>query len=124
MTPGLFESLKNLAGALLAIIHTRLDMLSHDIEEARLHVGLMLVYVCAALLCFGLSIMLLTVFIVVLFWDTHRLPVVGGLCVFFLAAGLLSLNSLRRHALSKPRLFSATLAELHKDRERLATPHE
>lgn len=123
-SPGLFESLKRLASTLLAIVQTRFELLSNDIEEARLRVSQMLVYACVTLFCLGLSVMLLTVFIVVLFWDTYRLQVLAGMSAFFFAAGVLVLNALRRLALEKPRLFAATLAELSKDRERLASPHD
>lgn len=121
---GLFDSLKRLASTLLAIVQTRFELLSNDIEEARLRVSQMLVYACVALFCLGLSVMLLTVFIVVLFWDTYRLQVLAGTSAFFFAAGVLMLNALRRLALEKPRLFAATLAELSRDRDRLASPHD
>lgn len=118
---GLMESLKRLAGTLLAIFQTRLELLSNEIEEERLRVGQMLLYGSVALFFFGLSIMLLTVFIVVLFWDSHCLLVLGGLAALFFVAGLLVWNSLRRVAREKPKLFSASLAALVDDRDRLAS---
>lgn len=108
-----------MAGTLLAIFQTRLELLSNEIEEERLRVGQMLLYGSVALFLFGLSIMLLTVFIVVLFWDSHRLLVLGGLSALFFIAGLLVLNTLRRVACEKSKLFSASLAELANDRDRL-----
>lgn len=117
---GLMESLKRLTGTLLVIFQTRLELLSNEMEEERLRIGQMLLYGSAALLFFGLTIMLLTVFIVVLFWDSYRLQVLGGLSVFFFVAGLLLWNALRRVAREKPRLFSSSLAEFSDDRDRLA----
>lgn len=117
---GLMESLKRLAGTSLAILQTRLELLSNEVEEERLRVGQMLLYVSVALFFFGLAIMLLTVFIVVLFWDSYRLLVLGGLTALFFVAGLLVWIALRRLAREKSKLFSASLAELADDRERLA----
>ena len=116
---GLMESLKRLTGTLLAIFQTRLELLSNEMEEERLHIKQMLLYGSVALFFFGLAIMLLTAFIVVLFWDSHRLLVLGGLTALFFVAGLLVLNELRRVAREKSKLFSASLAELADDRDRL-----
>jgi len=117
---GLMESLKRLADTLLAIFKTRLELLSNEMEEERLRVEQILLYGSVALFFFGLAIMLLTVFIVVLFWDSHRLQVLGGLAALFFVAGLLVWNALRRVARKKSRLFSASLAELADDRDQLA----
>ena len=116
---GLVVSLKRLAGTLLAIIQTRLELLSVELEEERLRVQQMLLYASVALLCFGLAIMLLTVFIVVLFWDSYRLQVVGGLSALFFVAGFVIWNALRRLAREKPKPFSGSLAELAADIDRL-----
>ncbi|OGS97557.1 MAG: hypothetical protein A3K04_08935 [Gallionellales bacterium RBG_16_56_9] len=117
---GLMESLKRMAGTLLAIVQTRLELLSNEVEEERLHIGQMFLYGGIALLFFGLAIVLLTVFILVLFWDSQRLLVLGVLAVLFLAAGLLACNVLRRVARKRSKLFSASLAELADDRDWLA----
>lgn len=119
---GLMESLKRLAGTLLAIIQTRLELLSNELEEERLRIGQMLLYGSVALFFFGLAIMLLTVFFVVLFWDDHRLLVLAGFTVLYFVAGLLVWNELRRVTREKSKLFSASLAELADDRDRLAPP--
>jgi uncharacterized membrane protein YqjE len=117
---GLMESLERLAGTLLAIFQTRLELLSNEMEEERVRIEQMLLYGSVALFFFGLAIMLLTAFIVVLFWDSHRLLVLGGFTALFFVAGLLVLNELRRLAREKSKLFSASLAELADDRDRLA----
>lgn len=119
---GLLESLKRLAGTLLAIIQTRLELLSNEMEEERLRIGQMLLYGSVALFLFGLTIMLLTVFFVVLFWDEHRLLVLAGFTALYFIAGLLVWSALRRVSREKSKLFSASLAELADDRDRLAPP--
>lgn len=117
---GLMESLKRMAGTLLVIFQTRLALLSNEMEEERLHVGQMLLYGSVALLFFGLSIILLTVFILMLFWDSQRLLVLGGFTALYFVAGLLAWNALRRMARERSKLFSTSLAELADDRDWLA----
>lgn len=117
---GLMESLKRMAGTLLAIFQTRLELLSGEIEEERWNIKLMLLYGSIALLFFGLAILLLTIFLVVLLWDSYRLPVLGGFIGLYLVAGLLAWNALRRVAGEKSKLFSASLAALSDDRDQLA----
>jgi len=116
----LTESLKQMAGTLLSIFQTRLALLANELEEERLRFEQTLLYSGIALLFFGLSIMLLTVFIVVVFWDSQRLLVLGVLAGLFFVAGLLVWNAAHRLARKKTRLFSASLAELSNDRDQLA----
>ena len=117
---GLMGSLKRLAGTLLAIIQTRLELLSNEMEGERVRIEQMLLYGSVALFFFGLAIMLLTVFFVVLFWDSHRMLVLGVFTALYFVAGLLAWNALRRVAREKSKLFSASLAELADDRDQLA----
>ena len=112
-------SVKRLAGTLLAIIQTRLELLSNELEEERLRVAQMLFYGSVTLFLFGMAIVLMTMFVVVLFWDSYRLQVLGGLTVLFLVAGLLVLNALRRAAAERSKLFSTSLSELSDDIDRL-----
>ena len=117
---GLMESLKRLAGTSVAILQARLALLSNEMEEERLRIGQMLLYGSIALLFFGLAIMILTTFFVVLFWDSHRLLVLGGFTALYFVAGLLAWNALCRAAREKSKLFSDSLAELADDRSWLA----
>lgn len=118
---GLFGSLKTLGATLAAILQNRLELLSTDIAEERARLGSILLLSLVALFCLGVGVLLLTLLVVVLFWDTHRLAALGSLTVLFLAAGGwiggLALQRLRK----KPRLFEASIAELAKDREHLGS---
>ena len=121
---GLMGSVKRLLGTLSAIVATRLELLSNELQEERLYLTRMLLLSMMALFCFGLAVLLLTVFIVVLFWDDHRLAVLGALSASFFALGTLLVMLLRGKARAKTKLFSASLAELAKDREQLGGSHE
>jgi len=118
------ESLKRLVSTLASIVSTRLELLANELQEERLRLTQMLVFALIALFCFGMSILLLTGFIVVLFWDDHRVAALGGLGALFLALGMLMAILLRNKVHARPKLFSASMAELAKDREHLDTHHE
>ena len=66
----------------------------------------------------GVGILLAVMFLVVLFWDTHRLAALGFFAIFFATAGALLLLALRARARSRPRFLAATVAELNKDRQK------
>lgn len=118
---GLLESLTVLAATLVAIAHTRLELLSSDLEEAREHLFLQQVLVLAALFFLGVGVVLAAILLVAAFWDTHRLLVLGSLAGFFLAAGAAVWLYAMHKARTRPRVFSASLSELFKDRQQLVS---
>lgn len=118
---GLLESLTTFATTLVAIAHTRLELLSTDLEEAREHLLSLLLLSLAALFCLVVGVLLATILLVVAFWDTHRLLVLGLLAGFFLAVGMAAFGFAKHKARTKPRLFAASLLELFKDRQQLDT---
>jgi len=68
------------------------------------------------------GIIMLTLFVVVLFWDTHRVLVTILFAVLYLGFGAIFGIVVRRKAREKSKLFSASIAELAKDRQQLASP--
>jgi uncharacterized membrane protein YqjE len=121
---GLMESLKRLLSTLTSIVSARLELLANELQEERLRLTQMVLYSLFAIFCLGMSLLLFTVFIVLLFWDDHRLAVLGGLSILFLVLALLIAIVLRVKVLYKSKLFSASIAELAKDREHLDDVHE
>ena len=115
--PGLFASLGRLGSSVLALVHTRLELLMRELERERIHLTRLLLLGLGALFFFSLGAITLTIFIIVLFWDSQRLIVIGFLTVLYLgiAAGL---ALYAKHEVARStRPFSATLAQLKKDRE-------
>ena len=83
---GLLESLKTLTGTLVAILHTRLELFSTDLEEERARLATLFILTLVALFCMGVGVILAALFVVVAFWDTHRLLALGGLTGLFYSA--------------------------------------
>jgi len=118
---GLLDSLTTLAATLVAMAHTRLDLLSADLDEEREHLLSLLVLSLVALFCLGVGVVLVTILLVVAFWDTHRLLALGSLACFFLAVGMAAWMFAMHKARTKPRIFAASLSELLKDRQQLVS---
>ncbi|MFZ2541168.1 MAG: phage holin family protein [Gallionella sp.] len=121
---GLMGSVKRLASTLTSIVSTRLELLANELQGERLRLTQMFLFYSLALFFWGISMLLLTAFIVVLFWDDHRLAALGGLCILFFVLGTLTAMLWRNKAQSKSKLFSASLAELANDREQLGVGNE
>lgn len=118
-SPGLVQSLRRLAATLVALLQTRLELLATELEEERVRLVQVLLWGCIALAFLLLGVVMLTLFVVVLFWDTHRVLVSGLLALTFIAIGLAAVAVARSRARARSRLFSASLAELANDREQL-----
>jgi len=116
---GLLSSLTTFVATLVAIIHTRLELLSNDLEEGRAHVLSLLMLTWATLFFFGVGMVLVSLLLAIIFWDTHRFLVLGTLAGFFLLAGVGTWYLAVRKMRARPRLFSASLGELIKDRNQL-----
>lgn len=116
---GVLGSLKGWAATLVGVAHTRLEILSTEVEEEKIRLGQLLLSAIAALFFLGLGIVFTAAFLTVLFWETHRLFVLGALALLFLGAGIAAALLLQGKAREKSRLFADSLGELAKDRRRL-----
>ncbi len=121
---GLMASVKRLTGSLIAILSTRLELLANELQEERVRLTQMLLFALIALFCLGTGLMLLNAFVVVLFWDDHRLLALGLLSLVYLIAGAAVAMVVRAKVQTGSKLFAASLAELDKDRQALRSGSE
>lgn len=117
---GLLASLRRLLATGVEILQTRIELLSVELEEEGVRLRELLLYALIALFFLGFGLLLLTLLVVVVFWDSHRLPVLAGITALYLAIGVGAVLRVRHTLRTRPRLFAATLGELGKDREHLA----
>lgn len=120
---GLLGSLRNFAATLIGVAQTRLELLSAEVEEEWLRLIQLLAGLFLALFFFALGIVMLTLLVVTLFWDTHRALVTILFAVLYLGVGVYFTLAVRAKAREKTKLFSASIAELAKDRQQLADTH-
>ncbi|AZC32524.1 phage holin family protein [Pseudomonas chlororaphis] len=113
------SSTRRLGAAFLGLLHSHVELFGIELQEQKartvsllLFAGLALVF--ALLLLIGLSALVL-----ILFWDTYRLPAIIGLCAFYTLAALFCAMRLKAAIFDESSPFHATLEELANDRERL-----
>lgn len=116
---GLFASLKGLVGTTVALLQNRLQLLGVELAEERLRLLSLVTYGAIALICLSAGLVFLAMFLTVLLWDSHRLLALAVFASLFLATGGVTLAMAMRFARAGSNLFSASLAELRKDRDAL-----
>jgi uncharacterized membrane protein YqjE len=117
--PGLFDSAKALLATLIAIAHTRVELLSTELHEEVGRVALLLLWGAMALFFVFLAIAFLALVILIAFWDDRRLLVATLMAGLFLVLAVVAGFKARYQIAAKPRPFDASLNELAKDREAL-----
>jgi uncharacterized membrane protein YqjE len=111
----LLDTAGRFGATLLAMARTRLELAAVEVqEEARSLLGYLAWTLLAAFLGAG-AFMLVALFVVVLFWDSHRLLAVGGMAGLFALASLAILLKVRTGFAARGPMLSATRAELGKD---------
>jgi len=120
-TAGIVQSVRDLVGASVAALQTRLELLSADAQEAGWRLATIVAFGVGALFCLFVGTVLLALLIIVAFWDRSPTLAVGLLSAFFLAASAGCAFLARHYARRGPGLFAATLETLARDRDALAS---
>ena len=121
---GLFVSLRRTFATLIALGHTRLELVSVEIEEQIEFAAGVLLWSIAAIFFGSLSILVLALTVVIAFWDSHRLLVAGLVTLALAAFAAGAVLVVRARLLNRPRLLSASLGELKRDVEALEPGRE
>jgi len=120
--PRLADSLHGILDAGLQTAQTRLELLAVELQEEKLRLtGLALNTVLAGLLL-GFGLVFVMIFLTVLFWEDHRLLALGISTAICIGGGLLAASNAARAFRAGTKLFSASLAELARDRAALRKP--
>jgi uncharacterized membrane protein YqjE len=108
-----------LLAVLVSAAETRVGILATELQEELVRLRRLLLVGAAALFCLGLGIVLLSVFLVVLYWDSDRLAVLGLLSGLFLGLGVVNAIVLAFIARNLERPLGETVEVLAKDRQSL-----
>lgn len=115
---GVLGTLRGLLVTGIALSRVRLALFATEVREERARVAGLLMYGFAAVLLLWAGVVFLAAFFTVLFWESHRLLVLGACAAVFIAAGLWAVMTARHHAGTPSRLFAASLDELARDQAR------
>ena len=113
---GLFASLRQLLSTAVEIANVRLALLSTEIEQEKLRLFDVVLMVGLALILLTVGVLLLSAFVVLLFWDSYPLVVLGALTALYLAAGVWMMRRARQRFRSPGGPFGISVAEFERDR--------
>ena len=116
--PSLYSSLRSFWGVIVAILYTRLDLVTLELEEEATRAVQLVAVVLGALLCIGITLFFVMFFLVVTFWE-QRILVLGLICSVGIIGSVVLVFLARKMILDRPRFLSQTLAELRRDIEGL-----
>jgi len=115
----LLVSAKTFVATLIAIIGTRLEIAAGELEEERLRLSGIVAYGAMVFLFAALGLIFLSLLVVAVFWDEHRIAALSGIVILYALLAFIAGLQLRKRLSQKSRLFSVTVDELRKDQERL-----
>ncbi|PAU77980.1 phage holin family protein [Halomonas salipaludis] len=119
----LFGATKRLIASLLSNGEARLRLAVVELEEERARLVTLLLLAGISLLMVMLGLTVLTLFVVVLFWETHRLLAIAASALVLLGGGL-ALGAWVVHLAKRPTLLKSTLRHLATDRALMETSRD
>jgi uncharacterized membrane protein YqjE len=118
-TLGVMDSIRTTLATTAKVIRTRLEIISCELEEQREWMQNLLLLAVAGLFCVSMGLVMLTLFIVAVFWESHPKAVIGGFAIVYLTIGAWAVLTFRGKLGARPRLFQTTTEELAKDEAQL-----
>ncbi len=104
-----------IGASVVAMVRTRLELAAVEVQEEAVRLLGYLAWTLVAVFLACGAIMLAALFVIVLFWDSHRLLAVGGMAALFALGGVFVLMKVRASFAARPPMLAATLAELRND---------
>jgi len=117
---GLRGAIEALGGAVLGLLHTRLELVAVELDEVRERAIERLVFVLVAVLCFAFALLGASALVVVAFWDSNRIAALSIVILVYVAIGLFALWRLAARYRAERPPFAETIAQFERDRVWLA----
>ncbi|MEP7245348.1 MAG: phage holin family protein [Gammaproteobacteria bacterium] len=114
---GIVGALKRILATLAALVHTRLELFTTEIEEEIQRAASILLWALVALFFGSLTVLMLAVTVLVIFWDTNRVLAASVITGSFVLLTVVFALLARARLKSKPRFMGASIDELKRDRE-------
>ena len=116
---GIVATLRRMLATLVALVHTRLELFTTEIEEEIQRAASILLWALIALFFGSLTVLMVAVTVLIVFWDEHRVLAAGLITGTFLLLTLVFALLARARLRAKSRFMDASLDELKRDRESL-----
>jgi len=113
---GLLASVRHFGATIVALLHTRIELISTEVEEELQRGVIILLWMMLALLFGGLAMLMLAITVLVVFWDDHRVLVAVLITLAFMLTAAVMAFLAHAHVRHKPRFMAASIEELKRDR--------
>jgi uncharacterized membrane protein YqjE len=114
------EALARLAESAIGFLRTRGELAGVEFAEERERLLVRLALLLGGIVILAFAVLFAGMFVIAVFWDTHRLGAIACVALFFALGGALMVARAKTIGNQGPAPFSATLAELERDRARFA----
>lgn len=111
----LYDSVRRIVAHALGMGSNRLELFSIECQEELERQAMHLAWMLAAFVFAGLALLLLSLLLLLIFWDNYRIPVALTLLIGYSVAALLCLWRLRWRLRHAPTPFAATVREFRRD---------
>ena len=116
---GVRPALARLSESLVGLARTRLELAGVEFVEERERLLLRIALLVGGVVVVALAALFTGLFVVALFWDTHRLGAIAVVALLYALGGALMIGRSKAIGREGPSPFAATFAEIEKDRIRL-----
>ena len=112
---GLFKTLRD-------VVENRVELFLLELKVERAGLFDTLLLAAVGIVCAFMTLIMITLILVVVFWETHRLLVLGVVTAAYAGAAVAAFTMLRAR-LQRWQAFSATLEQIKKDRACFEKPN-
>ena len=116
---GFMDSAKRMLATLIALVHTRLELFTTEIEEEIQRAASILLWGLVALFFGSLTVLMVAFTVIIIFWDDNRVLAAVLVTATFLLATLIFGLLARSRLKAKTRFMAASIDELKRDRDSL-----
>jgi uncharacterized membrane protein YqjE len=113
---GLLGTVRRMLATGIAVVQTRAELLTTELQQEIQHAASILLWSFVALLFASLSVLMLSVTLLIVFWDANRVLAAVLISVSFVAIAAGAAFYARTRARAKPKFLAGTLNELKRDR--------
>ncbi len=117
--PGIVDSVRSTVATFLQILHTRVELLTTELEEEMHRVAALLLWGAVAVFFGGLFVLMVSISIIIAAGPENYLTAAIAMTGVFLVILVVAVLMLRAQMQQRLRLLSSSLEELKRDRDAL-----
>lgn len=114
---GLVASLRRMFESAVSLAQRRLELVALEAQEEKVRLLDLLIRAAVVVVLGWMALLTATATLVVAFWDTHPVLVLGSVTLLYGGMAAVLALGLRRRLREGPRPFAGTIEEFRKDRE-------